>query len=354
MSWVKMSLETIWLVSFIMHGENRRGAAESLNRHYAYGAGKRKFSHVGARPIKIHSAFVEERFTALMAGAEPASYAEGNFLFLCATPGQRVEFIASLSLLRVFSALFLQPPWRDTGHPVHTVLPDTFSSITVMQSLKVKHGAIIRCDILRSSLASFLRAARKTSTETTKNEGTVLRFVSIRKLRCRDIRFTRRVLSAFIATASPSLSATLINRDETEQDGLTDRSVDTFVLNSVYTKLKRRERKKHCLELYRNGRCVNHSCLSMVLFNFFFPFYASLKFYRRYFVVSVFYGDATQMKSCIAAHVPQMHLTNNAGCSNNNGEGSKIKPAKIKDSISSSTILKSIKTYRLNKHDGIH
>lgn len=222
-------------------------AQKSLNRHYAYGAGKRKFSHVGARPIKIHSAFVEERFTALMAGAEPASYAGGNFLFLCTTPGQRVEFIASLSLLRVFSALFSlhpQPPWRDTGYPVHTVLPDTFSGITVMQSLKVKHGAIIRRDILRSSLASFLRAARKTSTETTKNEGTVLRFVSIRKLRCRDIRFTRRVLSAFIAKASPSLSATLINRDETEQDGLTDRSVDTFVLNSVYTKLKRRERKK--------------------------------------------------------------------------------------------------------------
>jgi len=38
-----------------------------------------------------------------------------------------------------------------------------------------------------------------------------------------------------------------------------------------------------------------------------------------------------EMKSCIAAHVPQTHLTNNVGCSNNNGESSEIKPAKIED-----------------------
>lgn len=125
------------------------------------------------------------------------------------------RFIANLSLLRLFSTLFLlQPPWRGSGHSVHTVLLDTFSGITVMQSLKVKHDAIIRRGILRGSLASFLHAARKTSTRTTKNERTALRSVSIRKVRCRDIRFTRRIPSAFIATASLSLSARLINHDE--------------------------------------------------------------------------------------------------------------------------------------------
>lgn len=61
------------------------------------------------------------------------------------------------------------------------------------------------------------------------------------------------------------------------------------------------------------------------------------------FVVSVFYGGVTQMKSCIAAHAPQTHLTNNVGCSNNNVGGLEIKPTKIKDSISILTVLKSIK-----------
>lgn len=166
------------------------------------------------------------------------------FSFSVPRGATRWIYCEPLTVATFFSPLLAAsatPVARHRPPRIHTVLPDTFSDITVMQSLKVKHGAIIRRDILRNSLASFLRAARKTGT--TKNEGTALRSVSIRKLRCRDIRFTRRILSTFIATASPSLSATLINRDETEQDELTDRSVDTFALNSIYTKLKSRERK---------------------------------------------------------------------------------------------------------------
>lgn len=101
----------------------------------AWRAGKgEKFSHAGAGPIKIRSAFVEERFTALMAGAETAGYTGGNFLFLRATRGNAMDAIYCVPLT---VATFFQPSSRRNRssrgetptNPVHTVLPDTFSGI---------------------------------------------------------------------------------------------------------------------------------------------------------------------------------------------------------------------------------
>jgi len=166
---------------------NRRGVAESLNLDLYLRARceKEKIFTCGRGDLQKSAVRLLRRdLPRLMVGAETASYVGRNFLFLCATRGNAMDAIycESLILLRLFSILFPLHPWRDTGRPVHTALPNTFSGITVMQSLKVKHDAIIRRDILRV-LASFLRVARKTSTRTTMNEGTILRSVSIRKVR---------------------------------------------------------------------------------------------------------------------------------------------------------------------------
>lgn len=91
----------------------------------AWRAGKEeKFSHAGAGPIKIRSAFVEERFTALMAGAETAGYTGGNFLFLRATRGNAMDAIYCVPLT---VATFFNPLPAATAIPVARHRPTPYT-----------------------------------------------------------------------------------------------------------------------------------------------------------------------------------------------------------------------------------
>lgn len=172
MSSLEISLEIIWLiyyVSFITQSENRHG---KVTQSRLIRPGKRIFMTWARETIKMHGAFVEERFTRWWPAAPK----------LPAMPGEISSFSVQSNaldtiyceLLRLFSTLFPfhpQPSWRDTGHIVHTVLPDTFSGIAVMQSLKVKHDVIIRRDILRGFLASFLRGQENLEPELQRMRG---------------------------------------------------------------------------------------------------------------------------------------------------------------------------------------
>lgn len=137
---------------------SRRSPAQSgLISTHARARGRESFPRADTRPIKIRSAFVEGRFTALMAGTETAGHVGGRGFLPLRNARVGRDLLRTFRCCDFFHPLLPLPsaaiPARTRDRPSSAQPPVVYRSLStvslVMQSLKVKHDAIIRRDILR-------------------------------------------------------------------------------------------------------------------------------------------------------------------------------------------------------------